>query len=147
MECFSRSACLLVSEARSAVADTGVPRRERQSLSLWQKPIFWQDFCRKLHEKKEIRPRGRTSPALHPLRSANGVVPKFQINWLIIRRFQLVLHPENKWCPVTGVTRQKRTSWKFNLLVKHVCHSRYVLSIVRGNNSLKTTLVKTTYHI
>ena len=49
----------------STVADQGFPKRGRQPLYLGQKPIIWQDFCRKLHENERNwteRSRNHESP-------------------------------------------------------------------------------------
>ena len=40
------------------VADPGFPRRGTPTLSLWRKPLIWQDFCQKLHENERHVPKG-----------------------------------------------------------------------------------------
>ena len=48
--------CFAQNIKKRSVADPGFPIRGggRQALSLGQKPIIWQDFCRKLREN--VRP-------------------------------------------------------------------------------------------
>ena len=56
------------------VVDSGFPRRGRLPPSLGQKPIIWQDFCRKLREiKRNWIERGHASLA-PPLGSVNVLV-------------------------------------------------------------------------
>ena len=51
--------CLTTTEA-----DPGFPRRGRQPMSLGQKPIIWQDFCRKLW-KWTLAPPASANGLLH----------------------------------------------------------------------------------
>ena len=58
------------------VADPGLPRRGRQSLSLGQKAIIWQDFCRKRHENERNFTESGGVPGPSPLESRMITFPK-----------------------------------------------------------------------
>ena len=83
------------------VEDPGFPRRGRghQPLSLVKKPIIWQDFCRKLHEMKEIKPRRGVPDA--PLDPPMDIVkiskrkPHQIENILVRRRCPIAMHNAN----------------------------------------------------
>ena len=68
--------CLTTTEA-----DPGFPRRRRQPMSLGQKPIIWQDFCRKLWKWTLAPPciRQWTASSPHHLRNSNDT--KFTVTY------------------------------------------------------------------
>ena len=75
------------------MADPPLPRGGRQPLSLWQKPIIWQDFCQKLRGKK----RNWTKKGAHvhsaPLGSANENVFWAILAWNVIDNKSLASVP------------------------------------------------------